>query len=207
MVGDLAASLGSAQEFHDGSDGKESSCNAGDTGSIPGSRISLEKEMTTHSSILAWEIPWTEEPGKSMGSQRVRHDWVTNTFTFASNACCPFCYLNSIYFSKFTSSPTFLMKLSLITHLLIRSSFPLHVLFHTTFIFFLPCVLIPPLQLYLHSLKVRTMSTTSTYFPKVPSPSSKELYLLISLIKNICIPGYYVCHFLCLMGMFQEYHK
>ena len=74
MVGDLAASLGSAQEFHDGSDGKESSCNAGDTGSIPGSRISLEKEMTTHSSILAWEIPWTEEPGKSMGSQRVRHD-------------------------------------------------------------------------------------------------------------------------------------
>jgi len=35
----------------------------------------LEKEMTTHSSILAWEIPWTEEPGKSMGSQRVRHDY------------------------------------------------------------------------------------------------------------------------------------
>ena len=36
---------------------------------------SLEKEMATHSSILAWEIPWTEEPGRlqSMGSQRVRH--------------------------------------------------------------------------------------------------------------------------------------
>ena len=34
----------------------------------------LEKEMATHSSILAWRIPWTEEPGKSMGSQRVRHD-------------------------------------------------------------------------------------------------------------------------------------
>ena len=36
----------------------------------------LEKEMTTHSSILAWEIPWTEEPGglQSMGLQRVRHD-------------------------------------------------------------------------------------------------------------------------------------
>ena len=36
----------------------------------------LEKEMATHSSILGWEIPWTEEPGKlqSMGSQRVRHD-------------------------------------------------------------------------------------------------------------------------------------
>ena len=36
----------------------------------------LEKEMTTHSNILAWKIPWMEEPGRlqSMGSQRVRHD-------------------------------------------------------------------------------------------------------------------------------------
>ena len=36
----------------------------------------LEKEMATHSSILAWEIPWTEEPGRlqSMGLHRVRHD-------------------------------------------------------------------------------------------------------------------------------------
>ena len=36
----------------------------------------LEKEMSTHSSILAWKIPWTEEPGRlqSMGLQRVRHD-------------------------------------------------------------------------------------------------------------------------------------
>ena len=39
----------------------------------------LEKEMATHSSILAWEIPWTEDPGRlqSMGSQRVRHDLAT----------------------------------------------------------------------------------------------------------------------------------
>ena len=36
----------------------------------------LEKEMAAHSSILAWKIPWTEEPGRlqSMGSQRVGHD-------------------------------------------------------------------------------------------------------------------------------------
>ena len=42
----------------------------------------LEKEMATHSSILAWRIPWTEEPGglQSMGSQRVGHDRVTFTF-------------------------------------------------------------------------------------------------------------------------------
>ena len=40
----------------------------------------LEKEMATHSSILAWRIPWTEEPGglQSTGLQRVRHDWATS---------------------------------------------------------------------------------------------------------------------------------
>ena len=44
----------------------------------------LEKGMATHSSILAWRIPWTEEPSrlKSMGSQRVGSDGATNTFTF-----------------------------------------------------------------------------------------------------------------------------
>ena len=43
----------------------------------------LEKDVATHSNILAWRIPWTEEPGglQSMGSQRVWHNWVTNTFT------------------------------------------------------------------------------------------------------------------------------
>ena len=41
----------------------------------------LEKEMATHYTILAWIIPWTEEPGrlKSRGLQRIRHDWVTFT--------------------------------------------------------------------------------------------------------------------------------
>ena len=44
----------------------------------------LEKGMATHSSILAWRIPWTEEPSglQSMGSQRVEHDWATNTRGF-----------------------------------------------------------------------------------------------------------------------------
>ena len=46
---------------------------------IPGSRRSSEKEMATHSSILVWEIPWTEGPGglQSMGLQRAGHDLVT----------------------------------------------------------------------------------------------------------------------------------
>ena len=54
-----------------GSVDKDSACNAEDQGSIP----SLEKKMATHSSILAWRIPWTEKPGglESTRSQRVRH--------------------------------------------------------------------------------------------------------------------------------------
>ena len=53
------------------SEGKLSAYNAGDQSSIPGQEDPLEKEMATHSSILAWEIPWTEEPGglQSMESQ------------------------------------------------------------------------------------------------------------------------------------------
>ena len=44
--------------------------------------------FTTHSSTLAWNIPWMEEPGElqSMGSRRVRHDWVTSPFTFHFHA-------------------------------------------------------------------------------------------------------------------------
>ena len=43
----------------------------------------LEKEMTAHSSILAWRISWTKGPGRlqSMGSQTVGHNWATNTYT------------------------------------------------------------------------------------------------------------------------------
>ena len=48
----------------------------GDVGSIPGSGRSSGGENATHSSILAWRIPWTEEPGRlqSIGSQRVGQD-------------------------------------------------------------------------------------------------------------------------------------
>ena len=50
--------------FPGGSDGKESAYNAGDLGSNPGlGRSPGEKKTATHSSILAWEIPWAEEPG------------------------------------------------------------------------------------------------------------------------------------------------
>ena len=68
--------------FPAGSVGTESAWNSGDTRdacSIPGWGRSLEEEMATHSSILAWKISWTEEPSglQSMGLQRVGHDWAT----------------------------------------------------------------------------------------------------------------------------------
>ena len=49
----------------------------------------IEKGMATHSSILAWRIPWTEDPGEleSMGSQRFGHNWVTNTHTLYIYTC------------------------------------------------------------------------------------------------------------------------
>ena len=59
-----------------GSDGKASAYNAGDWVQSLGQEDLLEEEMATLFSILAWKIPWTEEPGRlqSTGSKRVRHD-------------------------------------------------------------------------------------------------------------------------------------
>ena len=78
--------------FPDGSNGKESACDAGDLGSNPGSEDPLEKGMATHSSILAWRIPWTEKPGglQSTGLLRVRvitkRPTLTFSFTFTRQA-------------------------------------------------------------------------------------------------------------------------
>ena len=57
----------------------------------------LENEMATHSSVLAWRIPWTEEPGglQSTGLQRVRHDWVTSLHSDKNCFIC--CFL--LFFS------------------------------------------------------------------------------------------------------------
>ena len=61
--------------FPGGSDGRETACNAGDWGSIPGSGR-FPGEGNGYSSILAWRIPWTEETGglQSMKLQRIRYD-------------------------------------------------------------------------------------------------------------------------------------
>ena len=71
-----------AQNFPGGSKGKESVHNARDLGLIPQSGRSPRDG--NHSDILAWRIPWTEEPGglQTTGLQRVEYSWATNIFTF-----------------------------------------------------------------------------------------------------------------------------
>ena len=68
----LAQPKNSKCGFPGGSDIRNPSANAGDVGLFPGWGDPLEKEMATHSSILAWEIPWTEESGglQSTGWQK-----------------------------------------------------------------------------------------------------------------------------------------
>ena len=82
-----------------GSDGKESACNAGDTGLISESGRSLEKGLATHSSILAWRILWTGEPGwwQSMGSKRVRCNQAINTHTCPFSQWCSHTISSSVY--------------------------------------------------------------------------------------------------------------
>ena len=67
-----------------------------------GSKDPLEKGMATHSSILAWRIPWIEEPGRleSMGLQREGQNWVTNTLNFFDNLERK-SNVSSLYFSEF----------------------------------------------------------------------------------------------------------
>ena len=90
---DLAAAAGAVLllAFPGGSDGKQSACNVGHLGSIPVLGRSPGMGMATHFGILAWRIPWTEDPGglQSTGSQRVRPSWATKH----SRAQC--CYLKS----------------------------------------------------------------------------------------------------------------
>ena len=61
----------------------------------------LEMEMAIHFSILAWRIPWTEEPGRlqSMGLQRVGHDWVNNTLRINPCSHWKLCLFYSVSFS------------------------------------------------------------------------------------------------------------
>ena len=70
--------LKKGEGFPGGTSGKESACRWRRCKKHR-FHLGLEGPLATHSSFLAWRIPWTEEPGglRSMGSQRVRHDWAT----------------------------------------------------------------------------------------------------------------------------------
>ena len=69
--------------FPHGSEGKESACNAGDWGQFLGWEYPLEKGMATHSSILAWRILWTEEPGAGYSPWGGKESDMTERLTHA----------------------------------------------------------------------------------------------------------------------------
>ena len=76
--------------FPDSSVGKESTCNAGDPYLIPGWEDPLEKGKATHSSILAWRIPWMEEPGRGFSKSQT---WLSKYhFTSLHNCFTMLCY-------------------------------------------------------------------------------------------------------------------
>ena len=86
----------------------------------------LEKETATHSSTLAWRIPWREEPGRlhSMGSQRVRHHWETSlSYKFKKSFLLKFCCLNDTWFhlnltflKPWANQCSFLMEMFFLSH-------------------------------------------------------------------------------------------
>ena len=90
--------------FPSGSTSKEFACTAGDTrdtDSIPGSGRSLEEEMATHSSIPAWKIPWTEEPGRLQSTASQSRTWLsdlaTTVYTNALIRCHFYSWVIMIY--------------------------------------------------------------------------------------------------------------
>ena len=88
--------------FSGDSDGKESTFNAGDPGSIPGREDPLEKGMAAHSSILAWRIPWTEEPGglQSMWNEKSMQDEDRIQVNCRTQSCNSFFLVTSVNFSS-----------------------------------------------------------------------------------------------------------
>ena len=101
--------------FPGDSDSRESAYSAGDPSSMPGSGRSPKKDMATHSSFLAWRIPWIEEPGglQSMGLQRVRHNWVAKTYIFM------YMYIHThthIHICTHTHTHVFLIQFSVAGH-------------------------------------------------------------------------------------------
>ena len=85
-------------------------------GLIPGSERSPEEGMATQSSILAWRIPWTEEPGRvqSMGSQRIGHDWATERQQLGVRVICSKSSGKNFNLLKVVSLPGNIMALFLL---------------------------------------------------------------------------------------------
>ena len=114
----------------------------------------LEKKMATHSSILTWEIPWTEEPGRlqSMGSQRIRHDWATNSFTLPEPIILPFCSSSSWIYQPQQSTPC-MLSWFLLVHIIQVIQVPQHLGVNNPFLLLCGAILLHMLAFDLEALK------------------------------------------------------
>ena len=141
-----------------------------------GREDTLEKEMAIHSSILAWKIPWTEEPGglQSMGSQRVVHDWAINTFFHGSRHIQLISISNAFFFCQCLCKVLFSLG---------------HLIF-----------LIPHLPLsgwFLHLLKISVLVSFSAWYSssidRVKYPChGRSACLLVAFIRCILIAYLFV---------------
>ena len=146
----------------------------------------LEKGMATHSSIPAWRIPWTEEPGglQFTGSQRIRHDWATKTHMqthiVALWCCAGFCYTRKWISCVYTYIPSLLDLLPSHVHIpplgvntghqaelpALYGSFTLAIYFtyHSVYMSMLLCPLVPPSHhKYLWEFLAWTRYSTSNF--------------------------------------------
>ena len=107
-------------DFLGGSDGKESACNVGDPGLIPGSGRASGEGMATHSSILTCEIPWTQDPYTHIYTYiDTRRYYSFNSYMY-SFSTASFCFFFNAVNLKSIHGVVCLIKILTIKHILLR---------------------------------------------------------------------------------------
>ena len=166
--------------------GKESACQLGDADSIPGSRSSPGEGDAIHSSILAWKIPWTEEPGglESMELQELDTTWWLNIYIHSQGVpekVLKMYYVIEIQWSIMTSPFTEVPTLS--EKIYIHPSFP--IISHYYFTFYQ--------SLHFHLWAKALPFPNHVSFPtKILSSGLQELVCLMLLYPSPTVPWLFV---------------
>ena len=146
-----------------------------------GREDSLEKEMATHSRILAWRIPWTEELGRlqSTGSQRVGHDWATSL----SFSCITLNCALSNWLSWFVSLFKSVLRHQCQLHLRVRKPASKMAPNNPHFLTLTPCVVLSPTASWLSSITNSTWQKYAAY-----AMQNKILQLLFRALLLAHVP-------------------